>query len=85
MQFLEFAERCYDIGLIGQFLSLLADGDLSLHVLLEVILTELVIEFLYVIELLGILLIRLPEFVGLIGGNLLYLFSLLEECFELIV
>ena len=82
MQFLELAECSHDIGLIGQFLGLLADGYLGLHVLLEVILAELVVEFLYVIELLGVLLICLPEFVGLVGGNLLYLFPFLENGLE---
>ena len=57
MQFLELTEGSHDIGVIGQFLSLLTDGYLGLHVLLEIILAELVIQFLYVIELLGILLI----------------------------
>ncbi len=85
MQFLELAESSYHIGLIGQTLCLLAKGYLGFHVLLEVILAELVVEFLYVIELLGILLVCFPQLVGLIGRNLLYIFPLLQESLEFII
>ena len=85
MQFLELAESTYYVRILCKFFGLLTDGNLGLHVLLEVILAELVVQLLYVIELLGVLLVGFPEFIGLIGRNFFYLFPLLEQGLELIV
>ena len=85
MKFLQLAEGHHHVGLVGQFLGLLAELRLDFEVLLEVVVAEHVVELADVVELLRVALVGFPEFGCLFGRNVLDLAPLLLDGLEIVV
>ena len=85
MQFLQLVEGADDIRFVSQLLSSLTKLGLSLQIFLEVIFAGLAVQFQQVVELLNIQLVVAPQFVGFLSGNVLNLFPLVLQGFEVLV
>ena len=85
MQFLQLMEGADDIGLVSQFLCSLAETFLLFLVLTEVVFTGFAVQTEHIIELLHVELIVTPQFIGLLGRNVLDLTPLLLQGLELLI
>ena len=85
VEFLQLVEGAYHILLVGQFLSSLAEGCLSLEVLLEVVLTSLEIHLEQVIELFEGEFVVIPQFSGILSRHGLDFLPLLLHSLHILI
>ena len=85
MQGLQLLESGYDIGFFVQFLRSLAKACLDFQVLLEIVLTEFVVELQLVVILLYVQLVGFPQLVGFFCRDERQFLPLVLEFFKLLV